>query len=161
MITQAGEYALRAMVYLAQTDPQTHSSAGAIAVATRVPQAYLQKILRVLTREHLLVAQRGVGGGFALAKLASAIRILDVLKACDSAPVRIEICPLGIEGHTQLCALHKLLDQQLARVEQVFASTTIADLVMNQTSPLCDFNSKHLIQIRNECTKNDEMGESS
>lgn len=149
MITQAGEYALRAIVYIAQTDPQMHSSAGTIAAATRVPQAYLQKILRILTREHLLVAQRGVGGGFSLAKAPSEIRVLDVLKACDSAPERIEKCPLGIQGHTQLCTLHSLLDQQIALVEDAFSSTSIADLALNQSSvPLCDTAADCLMQVR-------------
>lgn len=142
MINQAGEYALRAVVHLARRDGLQPASASDIAEATKVPQAYLQKILRTLTKQGLLTAQRGMGGGFKLAKLPSAISVLEVLNACDSGPSRIERCPLGITGHTQLCSLHRLIDQQTASVVSVFASTSIADLINNQDliRPLCDPN---------------------
>jgi Rrf2 family transcriptional regulator, nitric oxide-sensitive transcriptional repressor len=140
MINQAGEYALRAIVHISRITPNTPCSASEIALATKVPQAYLQKILRTLTQSNLLIAQRGMGGGFMLAKLPSAISVLDVLKACDAGPSRIERCPLGIVGHTQLCSLHKLIDQQTASVESVFSSTSIADLINDPSGfhPLCE-----------------------
>tara|TARA_R110000737_G_scaffold2923_8_gene8865 strand:- start:136964 stop:137446 length:483 start_codon:yes stop_codon:yes gene_type:complete len=142
MINQAGEYALRAVVHLARCDANIPASASEIALATKVPQAYLQKILRTLTKHNLLTAQRGMGGGFKLAKLPSAISVLEVLKACDSGPSRIERCPLGIVGHTQLCSLHRLIDQQTAGVESTFASTSIEDLLNDASGsqPLCETN---------------------
>lgn len=150
MITQSGEYALRAVVYLSQQTPGKPASAGEIASATKVPQAYLQKILRTLTQRNLLVARRGVGGGFVLAKLPSAISVLDVLKACDSGPARIEKCPLGIQGHTHLCALHQLIDQQTASVENAFAATTIAKLLEDQDGirPLCKADPQSPVPIQ-------------
>jgi Rrf2 family protein len=149
MINQAGEYALRAVVHLARRDGLQPDSASDIAAATKVPQAYLQKILRTLTKQNILIAQRGMGGGFKLAKLSSAISVLEVLKACDSGPSRIERCPLGIAGHTQLCSLHRLIDQQTASVESTFATTSIADLIDNQDHihPLCDPNTGSITQV--------------
>jgi len=140
MINLTGEYALRAVVHLSRGDPQKPASASEIALATKVPQAYLQKILRTLSQQGLLTAQRGMGGGFMLAKPPAAISVLDVLKVCDSGPCRIEHCPLGIPGHTHLCSLHHLIDQQTEGVESVFASTSIADLLNDPsgTRPLCD-----------------------
>lgn len=139
LISQGSEYALRAAVYLAQRGDGLCTTQE-IANATRVPMGYLQKILRMLARAGLLTAQRGVGGGFALAKVPSAISVLDVLRASDSDVSRIERCPLGIKGHTHLCALHRLLDQEIAHAAQTFASTTIADLsrTIDGVRPLCD-----------------------
>lgn len=140
MISQTAEYALRAVVHLAQADRAEHASALGISESVRVPVGYLQKILRQLARAGILVAQRGSGGGFALAKVPSAISVLDILQAVDSAPARIERCPLGIKGHTSLCTLHRLLDDQMASAERVFAATSIADLVRSTdaASPLCE-----------------------
>lgn len=154
MINQAGEYALRAMVHLSRLAPDGPASASDIAIVTKVPQAYLQKILRTLTQHGLLTAQRGMGGGFMLAKLPSAISVLDILKACDAGPSRIERCPLGIAGHTQLCSLHRLIDQQTAGVEIVFASTTVENLLNdpNGFHPLCDSNHAVSSQVRVEGT---------
>ncbi len=140
MINQAGEYALRAVVHLSRRPSNTPSSASEIAEATKVPQAYLQKILRTLTQHNLLAAQRGMGGGFKLAKLPRDISVLDVLRACDSGPIRIERCPLGITGHTHLCSLHHLIDQQTASAESTFAATSIAQLVDDPDGirPICN-----------------------
>jgi Rrf2 family protein len=88
----------------------------------------------MLSRHGILDAQRGIGGGFALAKPASSITLLDVLRATESDIPRIERCPLGIPGHVRLCALHRLLDDQAAQTEHVFETTTIADIISDQSS---------------------------
>jgi Rrf2 family protein len=162
MISQAGEYALRAAVYLGRSAPDVPVSAGEIAAATKVPQAYLQKILRLLTRDKLLIAQRGVGGGFMLAKMPSAISMLDVLKACNSQPDRIERCPLGITGHTELCSLHKLLDQQIEQFEHTFATISIADLdkQFGGVRPMCEVDPGASKPVNTKITVNRDEGES-
>jgi len=140
MISQTSEYALRAAVMLATRATDRPASAQEIAEATRVPVGYLQKILRALARKGVLTAHRGTNGGFALAKVPSAISVLEVLKAADGGIQRIERCPLGIKGHTTLCSLHRLLDAELARAERAFASTSLADLLDGDGGirPLCD-----------------------
>jgi Rrf2 family protein len=140
MISQTSEYALRAAVCLAARSENTPASAQDIAAAIRVPVGYLQKILRMLARHGILHAQRGTNGGFSLAKVPTAISILDVLRASETEIQRISRCPLGIEGHTSLCSLHRMLDSEMARAERTFATTSLADLLDGQggVRPLCD-----------------------
>lgn len=140
MISQTSEYALRAVLYLAARPENTPASAHEIAEATQVTVGYLQKILRMLAKQGILTAQRGANGGFSLAKVTSAITVLDVLKATDTEIQRITRCPLGIEGHTKLCSLHRMLDDEMARAERTFASTTLEDLLdgAGGVRPLCD-----------------------
>lgn len=140
VISQTSEYALRAIVYLAARRSREPASAHEIAEATRVPVGYLQKILRMLAKAGILTAQRGSGGGFSLAKVPTAISVLDVLRASDTDFSRIERCPLGIKGHTSLCSLHRLLDDELAHAERTFSGTTVADLLDGEGGirPLCD-----------------------
>lgn len=140
MISQTSEYALRAALYLAARGDSSPASALDISEAVHVPVGYLQKILRMLARHGILVAQRGTNGGFALAKVATAISVLDVLKASETEIQRITRCPLGIKGHTSLCALHRLLDDEMARTERTFAGTTLADLLEGAggVRSLCD-----------------------
>lgn len=144
MISQTSEYALRAVLFLAMRTQNSPASAQEISEATRVPVGYLQKILRGLARNDLLTAQRGTGGGFALAKVPSAISVLDILNASDTQIQRIERCPLGIQGHTSLCSLHRMLDAEMAKAERTFASTTVADLLDGQGGirPLCSPSGK-------------------
>lgn len=149
MISQTSEYALRAAVFLAARPTDSPASALEISDAVRVPVGYLQKILRMLARHGILVAQRGAHGGFALAKAPTDISVLDILKASESDIQRITRCPLGIKGHTSLCSLHTLLDAELARAERTFSSTSLADLLDGRggVRPLCDTTGRLPISI--------------
>jgi Rrf2 family protein len=127
MFSQTVEYALRAMVVLAQhaSAPQT---AQVIAIKSQVPVDYLFKVLQALGRAGLVGAQRGKHGGFTLARPAADVTILEVINAVDPIQ-RIRTCPLGIKSHgTTLCPLHRKLDGALQLVEQAFATTTLAEL---------------------------------
>lgn len=136
MISKTTEYALRAMVALAGEEGRPILSPQ-IAETTRVPQAYLSKVLRTLVRAGLISSQRGQGGGFILARPPSEITVLDVVDAVDPIP-RIESCPLSIESHARaLCPLHSRLDEAIASIRATFGSTSIADLVTEDHAALC------------------------
>jgi Rrf2 family protein len=109
-----------------------------IADVTGIPSTYLSKVLQTLGRADLVRAQRGLGGGFTLARTPEAITVLEVVNAVDPLR-RIRQCPLGVAGHgTQLCALHQRMDDALATLEQVFAETRLSDLLREAGgSPLC------------------------
>ncbi len=137
-------------MYLAARPDHTPASALEISEAILVPVGYLQKILRMLSRHDILTAHRGTGGGFALAKVPTAISVLDVLKASDTQVQRIERCPLGIQGHTRLCSLHRMLDAEMARAERTFASTTLGDLLDGEGGirALCDPTGRLPVSVR-------------
>ncbi len=140
MFTQTVEYALRAMVCLASRPEQPQTNAQ-IAATTKVPSAYLSKVLQKLAKADLVHGQRGVQGGFVLAQPAGGITILQIVSAVDPIQ-RIRTCPLGLEAHgVRLCPLHKKMDQALAQVESAFASTTLAAILAEpcDSVPLCDF----------------------
>jgi Rrf2 family nitric oxide-sensitive transcriptional repressor len=125
MLSQTAEYALRAMVSLARGGPHT---AHDVAADARVPLDYLSKILNALGRAGLVSAQRGRGGGFQAARPASQISVLEVVTAVD--PVRrIHTCPLGLAAHgTNLCPLHRKLDDAARSIEDAFRITSIGSL---------------------------------
>ncbi len=140
MISQTTEYALRAVVWLASN--RDHSlTAQQIADATRVPAGYLAKVLQGLSRAGLLRSQRGLGGGFTLARPPAELSMWDVVQAVD--PInRIVECPLGFELHgDKLCALHEQLDKAIAHLERHFRRCSIATLIDERchSAPLCAF----------------------
>jgi Rrf2 family nitric oxide-sensitive transcriptional repressor len=140
MLSQTVEYALRAVVFLAG-QPGTPQTNGQISKATKVPAAYLSKVLQSLGRAGLVLAQRGAHGGFTLARTADELTILEVVNAVDPLQ-RIRVCPLGLKSHgVRLCPLHKRLDDALAQVEKAFADTTLAEVLAEPTTsiPLCEF----------------------
>ncbi len=133
MFSQTVEYALRAMMHLASTGGAAETG-DKIASATRVPPGYLSKVMRDLVLAGLVRSFRGPNGGFTLAKPVADISILDVVSAVD--PIRrIDRCPIGDPRHTDLCALHRRLDDALAIVEQTFRSTSLADVLHGNGRP--------------------------
>jgi Rrf2 family protein len=140
MFSQTVEYALRAVVYLADQAPEPRTTEQ-IAAATRVPRAYLSKVLQSLGRGGIVHSQRGIGGGMTLVKPAAELSILEVANAVEPLQ-RIRSCPLGLAAHgVRLCPLHRRLDDALALVERAFAKTTLEEIVAEPTSsvPLCNF----------------------
>lgn len=142
MFSQTSEYALRVVAYLATLEGKP-ATTRQLAVATKIPQGYLAKVVRSLNRAGLLLSQRGLHGGSILARPAEDITVYDVVNAVNPIP-RIRTCPLGIRLHgTSLCPLHRKLDDTIALVERAFRAATIAAL-LNEPSgskPLCDTES--------------------
>jgi Rrf2 family protein len=140
MFSQTVEYALRAVVHLADQAPSPRTTEQ-IAAATRVPKAYLSKVLQGLCHHGIVQSKRGLGGGMVLTKEPSELTILEVVNAVE--PIgRIRECPLGLAAHgVRLCPLHKRLDNALATVEKAFRETTLAEVLAEPSAsrPLCDF----------------------
>lgn len=128
MLSQTTEYALRAVVYLARSAPAT-VTVEQTAEETKVPVAYLYKVLRSLETAGIVRTRRGKLGGVTLAQDPSEVSLLDVVNAVD--PVRrIADCPLGIPLHgVSLCPLHKRLDAALEAYENAFRQTTLAEML--------------------------------
>ncbi len=156
MFSQTVEYALRAVVYLAQ-NPERSCTTEEVAKATKVPSAYLAKILQGMVRSGVIRSQRGVGGGVKLARSPEELTILEVVNAVEPIQ-RIKVCPLGLSTHgTNLCPLHKRLDNALAAIESAFAGTTLAEVVNEPTTsvPLCEFPTmQELLPRRKNSTTN-------
>ena len=140
MISQTAEYALRSVVYLGSQVGQPVTTQR-IAAATQVPAGYLSKVLQALGRAGLVDAQRGLKGGYALARPLDELTVLDVINAVDPLE-RITRCPLGSAAHEgNLCSLHRRLDRAIELIESLYRQTTIEQLLAEQggsAGPLCD-----------------------
>ncbi len=139
LLSDASEYALRAVVWLAQ-QPRETFKLREIADGTRAAPGYLIKALQSLAKAGVLSAQRGSNGGFTLIRDPEGITVLEVVNAVDPIQ-RIRTCPLGLATHgTCLCPMHKRIDDAMAAIEESFGASTIADLLAEKSPsrPLCD-----------------------
>ena len=100
-----------------------------------------------LARSGLVHSQRGLHGGFTLARPPEQLTVLDVLQAVD--PIRrITSCPLGLKDHVNLCPLHRRLDHALDLVEKALSESTIAEMLIEPRRsrgipiPLCPWPGK-------------------
>ena len=140
MFSRTVEYAVRAVVFVASKGSEPRPT-GDIAAATKVPPAYLSKVLQGLTRAGIVRSHRGIAGGMTLAREPEELTILEVVNAVEPIQ-RFRTCPLELASHgVNLCPLHKRMDNALAMVEEAFRSTTLAEVLAepSESVPLCDF----------------------
>jgi Rrf2 family protein len=128
MLSQTVEYALRALLYIAQQAPRYVPVAEA-ATAVDAPRNYLGKVLSQLTREGFLKSTRGPSGGFRLAAGAR-IRSLSVLTTLSGTP-RPRRCLLGTGpcGEDRHCVVHARWAPVMTASADFFATTTLDDLL--------------------------------
>jgi len=127
LVSQAGEYALRAVVRLAVAGGGPLSTRE-LAGATRAPAGYLSKALRSLVEAGVLRARRGVGGGFSLARPAGEITVLEVLRAAGGSPIAARPPCAALRGRT----LERILVDALDQVHRSLDGTTIEDLALSE-----------------------------
>jgi len=104
-----------------------------IAEAQGIPPSFMAKILRSLVRARLLRSSRGVHGGFALARAASRISLLDVVEAIEG-PLSLTNCtpdPAGCARSDECPATSVWLEVQ-RKMAEVLKGTSLEDLISVQ-----------------------------
>lgn len=88
-VTKKVEYAVLSALYLAKQDRPC--DIGEISKGQEIPVSFLAKIMQDLSKAKIVVSRRGVYGGFALARPAKDINLLDILRAVEG-PVALSDC---------------------------------------------------------------------
>jgi len=133
MLTRTGIHAVRALVALAGLPAGEYRGGQAVAAMTGAPANYLGKLLQQLARRGILASQKGVGGGFRLARDPRDIALYEVIEAIEDVG-RWSQCMLGNPqcSSDHPCAVHG----QWAVVRDAYLDllrrTRIIDLVDGQ-----------------------------
>jgi Rrf2 family protein len=134
LIRQDTEYAMRVLVYLAVSGKQKPVAARELARNRDIPEDFIYKILRKLTKAGLTASELGYHGGFRLANGPGEITLWKVINAIQG-PVTIKKCCLDTAAcsKTSVCEfLPKLIELQNSLTKSLDA-ITLAD-VMKQES---------------------------
>lgn len=95
-ITRQADYAVRAVLYLAQLGPDQRAATSQIAQEEQIPPSFLAKIVSQLSVAGLLQTSRGARGGVSLARPPEQISLLEVVEAIDG-PIMLNEC-VGANG---------------------------------------------------------------
>jgi Rrf2 family protein len=90
-ITRQADYAVRAVLYLAQLGPDRRAATSQIAQEQQIPPSFLAKIVSQLSVAGLLQTSRGARGGVSLARPPEQISLLEVVEAIDG-PIYLNEC---------------------------------------------------------------------
>jgi Rrf2 family protein len=136
MLSQTAEYALRAVLYLAERADDGTVRVGEMAQALRIPRNYLSKILHRLARAGVLTSTRGKTGGFQLAVAAERLRLSEIVAPFDRVDERRR-CLLGRPqcSDRTACAAHSRWKDVADAVATFFRETTVAELLSEAAVP--------------------------
>ncbi len=105
-------------------------NARALAESADLPVPMVSKILKALTREGLLVSQRGSKGGYALAYAPEELSVSEMIRVLEG-PVALTDCAIGpaLCEHESNCAVREPWQRISRVVERALADVTLADLI--------------------------------
>jgi Rrf2 family protein len=123
------DYALRALLELAAAPPGPVKGER-LATAQDIPPKFLENILTELRRAEIVASQRGVDGGYRLAKPASEISVADVVRALEGPIASVRgVRPDEVRYVGPARSLQPLWVELRASMREVLEGTTLADLV--------------------------------
>jgi len=102
-LSSLADYAVVMMAAAARHGIEGRFSATMLAAETGVPLPTAQKLMGKLAHAGLLASQRGASGGFALAREAGAISLIEIIEAVEG-PMALTSC---VDDQRHDCALEQ------------------------------------------------------
>ncbi|MEU5310716.1 Rrf2 family transcriptional regulator [Streptomyces sp. NPDC021562] len=128
-ISARADYAVRAVLELAVRQGNGPVTAEEIAGAQGIPHKFLEGILGDLRRAGVVDSRRGGGGGYRLAREASAITVADLIRAVDGPIVSVRgERPTGLAYTGIAEPLLPLWIALRANVRKILEGVTVADI---------------------------------
>lgn len=126
------EYALRAMIYLAD-HPEGVARGTEIARCEQIPKYYLEKVIRDLMHRGLVHARRGPGGGYQLARSATTITFKDIIEAVEG-PITLNVCVDGSSSCAlqPTCRMFRVWEEGQRVLLEVFSQTTLQEIASSR-----------------------------
>ena len=88
-VSAKADYALRALIEIANRDDGRPVSAEELGRLQEIPHGFLQAILADMRRAGIVVSQRGQSGGWRLATTSADVSVADVIRAVDGPLVSV------------------------------------------------------------------------
>ena len=137
VITRATEYAVRTIIFLAQQPKDEIVLKKDICRTQDVTPAFLTKILQPLIKAGIVNSQRGVGGGFLLAKDPEDITMLDILQA-EEGQLKLNHCLVDQDfcQRDAYCSAHEAWCNIQNSMAKVLKGYTVANLAHREKEKL-------------------------
>lgn len=124
------DYALRAMVNLAQNHQKEPISSRTISQQEGVPYQLMNKLLQKLNKARLIKSYMGPKGGFVLEREPSKINLQEIIEAVQ-LPISLNRCLLSKDAcpRQKVCTIRQKLNGLQEYMEEYLKNITLNELV--------------------------------
>jgi Rrf2 family cysteine metabolism transcriptional repressor len=137
-LSTRAEYGIRVLVALARAEGEGPQSLATVARAEKLPHAYLEQLVGDLRRAGLVTATRGKAGGYALARPARDVSLVEAVRALEGPLLEmpcagaqdLEVCDRPLE-----CSVHEVFQRVHASLEDTLSATNLADVAAAAGGP--------------------------
>ncbi|MEW6051096.1 MAG: Rrf2 family transcriptional regulator [Candidatus Zixiibacteriota bacterium] len=149
-ISAVEEYGLRCLLALARKGRKGQLSISEIAELEGLSVPYASKLLAILRRAGLVVAARGRGGGFTIARDAGEINLYEVLTSLGGPFIDPQHCQkhsgqLHECVHADNCSVHDVLGGIAGYLQSFLSQTTLADMVEKEKARAGQRTAPHVV----------------
>ena len=131
MVSTKGRYALRVMIDLAEQDHSSFVPLKEISARQDISQKYMESIMSILSKNDLVEAVHGKGGGYRLNRPLDEYRVGDILRVTEGtlAPVSCLECEENTCARVDHCRTLPLWEKLDQIIGDYLDSVTLADLM--------------------------------
>ena len=138
-LTKAADYGIVLLTAMARGEEALHTAAG-LSAANHLPQPTAAKVLKLLARHGLVESERGVHGGYRLARSADQISVADAIRAVDG-PIAVTECVDETPGLCSVesdCSMRSNWERINTAIEAALDAVSIAEMAVTSASGLGD-----------------------
>lgn len=137
-LSTRAEYGIRVLVALARAEGGGPQSLATVAREEKLPHAYLEQLVRDLRRAGLVTATRGKAGGYALARPAASVSLVDAVRALDGPLLEMPcagVDNLEVCDRPQDCSVHEVFQRVHTSLEDTLSATSLAEVAAAAGGP--------------------------
>ncbi|MGK9476691.1 RrF2 family transcriptional regulator [Melioribacter sp. OK-6-Me] len=127
--TKTGEYAIRAILFLARQSKDRLVMSSEIAKSEDIPSHYLAKILQRMAKYGYVDSFKGRGGGFRITELAKKSSILEIVERVEGPVINLK-CVTGLKecSEENPCPLHDEWEELRNRIYNLISSKSVQEV---------------------------------
>lgn len=127
-LSAKSRYGLKAMYYLGKNQTEEPVSLTTLAKLSGVSAPYLEKLLGLLKRGDLIVATRGVNGGYNLSKEAQNISVGDIIRALEGEVLEVDCLS---KCSSKDCPNKEVFGDLYADINKLLNKTSLQSMIEN------------------------------
>ncbi len=127
--TKTGEYAIRAILFLARQPKDSLIMSSEIAKSEEIPSHYLAKILQRMAKYGYVDSYKGRGGGFKITELALKSSILEIVERVEGPVINLK-CVTGLKecSDENPCPLHEEWSELRNRIYNLISNRSVQEV---------------------------------